>query len=344
MKIFAENKNFNNAANGEKINIPAVSVVIPVYESAKFLADALDSIVNQTFKDIEIICIYDESQDNTLEILESYAQKDNRFVIIKNPERKNIAYALNIGIKNAKGKYIARMDSDDISVRTRLEEQFRYMESHQDMGICGSYIKKFGKVNRLVKSSVSNEDIKANLLFNCCVFHPTAFIRKSVLEKYNLLYDENYAVCEDYDMWARCIKYCKFSNIPKALLNYREHDENISKEKDVHFYALGIIKKQCSDYFVKDIDENVFKNIFDSDCLEIQDLKECFDWILQNIDSTKVDKNIFKKYLTKAVIKKLRSSFKKNRNFYPILCMFKYNFIYAIFFLFLNVFKIKRWK
>ena len=102
---------------------PLVSVVMPVYNSSNFLAEAMDSLVNQTLKNIEIICVYDKSDDNSLEILKSYAQKDNRVRIIENEEKRGIGFALNLGLDAANGKYIARMDADDISVLSRLQIQ-----------------------------------------------------------------------------------------------------------------------------------------------------------------------------------------------------------------------------
>lgn len=323
-----------------------VSIVIPVYESAKFLRESLDSIINQTYKNIEIICVYDKSSDNSLEILEEYALKDKRVIIIKSDKKIGISHALNLAIKASKGKYIARMDSDDIAVLSRIEEQYTYMEANPQTAVCGSFIRKFGRINRLVKCPVCYEEIKANLLFNCCMFHPTVFIRKHMLEKYNLFYNEDITVCEDFDLWVKCIKLFEFHNIPKALLKYREHDKNLSKSKSVETTALDIIGRQCEYYLNISSRDKAFQIIFNPAYLDflLPELDDAYRFVLQKINTEKVDIKFFKKYLHKAIIKKLKKCFKKYKSLVIIFNMFRYNIAYAILFLFLNFLLIKRCK
>ena len=325
---------------------PCVSVVIPVYNSAKFLSEAIDSIVNQTLQDIEIICVYDKSNDESLEILQQYAQKDNRVRVIINEEKKGIGYALNLGLDAAKGKYIARMDADDISVLTRLKKQFDFMEKHKDIGVCGSFIKKFGDVNRTVHCPVDSEEIKVNMIFNCCMMHPTVMFNKDMLEKYNLRYNDEYRVCEDYDMWVRCIRYFKFYNIPEPLLNYREHCENISKKQNqsINPLAIALTKKQLDQYLDIELSVDEINILFDVENKDFSKLYDLYCRLLQAIKQDEINKKLFKKYLAKAIIRKLKKCFKKDKNAFSLLRMFRYNFFSALIYTLTHFYKIKRLK
>src|SRR5438270_280343 len=116
-----------------KKNIPKISVIMPAYNAQKYISQAIESILNQTFKDFELIIIDDASQDNTAKIIGDFARKDNRIIYLRNKENLKLSKALNLGIKKAQGKYIARMDADDISLPDRLDKQFSFMEKHQEI-------------------------------------------------------------------------------------------------------------------------------------------------------------------------------------------------------------------
>ena len=325
---------------------PLVSVVIPVYNSANFLAEAMDSLVNQTLKDIEIICVYDKSDDNSLEILKSYAQKDNRVRIIENEEKRGIGFALNLGLDAANGKYIARMDADDISVLSRLQVQYEYMEKNPDIDICGSFIKKFGASSRIVRVPQKHKQIKTKMMFSCCVMHPTAIFRKAALEKHNVRYNEEYRICEDYDLWARCMEYCKFHNIPKVLLYYRVHNENTSNtHKDsVMELTLDITKRQFEKYFGSNISVEDIESFLNNESFDTQKIYALYKFMLDNAAAQNLDRTIFKRFLTKKVIKKLRNCFKKDKTLFSLLQMFRYNLFSALFYTLTHFYRIKRLK
>ena len=118
-------------------NNPLVSVIIPAYNANGFLSDAINSILNQTYKNLEIIIVDDGSTDETPKILKIFAKKDQRIKIIRNKRNLNIANSLNIGIKSAKGNYIARMDADDISLPHRIKNQMNYLHKHPEIVILG---------------------------------------------------------------------------------------------------------------------------------------------------------------------------------------------------------------
>ncbi|HRZ85594.1 MAG TPA: glycosyltransferase [Candidatus Paceibacterota bacterium] len=213
--------------------IPLVSVVMPVYNSEKYVAQAIESVLNQTFKDFEFIIIDDGSTDKSLEIIKKYAKKDKRIKVIVNNSNLKICKTLNKGIKLAKGKYIARMDSDDISLPTRFEEQVNFLEKNPDVGIVGSYIKLFedsGKILGIRKYSQEDKELKERIFFYSPFAHPTVMMRKEIFDK-GIYYQEVDFPSEDLNLWFRIGSRYKFSNIPKVLLNYRYHENSTTGSK-----------------------------------------------------------------------------------------------------------------
>ena len=205
------------------IKNPLISVVMPVYNGENYLSEAIDSILNQTYADFEFIILNDGSTDKTEDIILSYS--DPRIVYVKNPENLQIVKTLNKGISLAKGKYIARMDADDISLPQRFSKQVGFMEANLDVGVCGAWIKTFGEIESIWSMPTEHDEILVTLLFNSCIMHPTAFLRKSVLSKQNEIYDSQFNKAEDYELWTRLILETRFANIPEVLLRYRLLDQ-----------------------------------------------------------------------------------------------------------------------
>lgn len=223
------------------MEVPKVTVLMPVYNGEKYLGEAIESILNQTFTNFEFLIIDDGSTDNSVEIINSY--NDKRIIFVKNDKNLKLPTTLNKGIKLAQGEYIARMDCDDISVPDRLEKQVNYLDNHLDVGICGSRYEVLdeGIVREL---PLDYELIKARLLFHCVIKHPTVMMRKFVLNQNNLYYQNT--VLEDFDLWIRCSKVTKIINLPEPLLKCRYHEEQvtavfkeeISDDVDKQLYAL----------------------------------------------------------------------------------------------------------
>ncbi|HOL87585.1 MAG TPA: glycosyltransferase family 2 protein, partial [Defluviitoga tunisiensis] len=207
---------------------PMISVIMPVYNGEKYLPEAIESILNQTYKNFEFIIINDGSTDRTEEIILSY--KDDRIIYVKNEKNLQIVESLNKGINLAKGKYIARMDADDISLPKRLEKQIEFMEKNTHVGVCGTWMKTFGEKNEVWKMPISHDEIVVSMLFNSCIMHPTAVIRTKVLKENNLYYDQKYNKVEDYELWTRLVKYTQFANIPEILLKYRIFENDSSRK------------------------------------------------------------------------------------------------------------------
>lgn len=208
---------------------PLVTILMPVYNGEKYLEEAIKSILNQTFRDFEFLIIDDGSTDKSAEIIASF--NDARIRLERNEANLGLIKTLNKGFRLSKGKYIARMDCDDISLPKRLSIQASFMEKHPEIGVCGSWVKVIGLKQKFINKYPQNDgEARAYFLFNTPFAHPSVIIRKEIIEKHNLEYDENYKHAEDYELWSRIIGHTKISNISKVLLRYRMHPESASKK------------------------------------------------------------------------------------------------------------------
>ena len=208
---------------------PAISVVMSTYNRAAFLPRSIESILAQTFKDFEFIIINDGSPDETDKILSFFAKKDKRIRVITNEQNKGLIYSLNKGLEEARGKYIARMDDDDIALPNRFEKQYDFMEKNPDFAVVGSWI---GNPNNGKKWSFHNETdpdkIKMYLYVNIVpISHPASFLRRSFLNKHNIRYSYAYKAAEDRKFWLDIMDAGgKISNVPEILLLFRLHGTN----------------------------------------------------------------------------------------------------------------------
>lgn len=204
----------------------AISVVMSVYnEPVDWIRQSIDSILNQTFRYFEFIIINDNPEGiSQKKLLKDFAAKDNRIKIIENEENKGLTKSLNIGISKATGKYIARMDADDISMPNRFQVQFDYMESHPEIDICGTWAKLFGDIPLIAykanKLPIEPDQIKLFALFYNPMIHPTIMIRR---RSFTLpIYNKDFKKAQDYVLIGESlISGKKLANIPKILLKYR---------------------------------------------------------------------------------------------------------------------------
>lgn len=211
-------------------DLPLVSVIIPCYNAELFVKEALDSILNQSYRHLEVLCIDDCSKDKTLSILYEYAQNDSRVKVFTNPVNMKLAAALNIGLEHAHGKYIARMDADDISVFNRIELQVEFLERNPQIDICGGQciiIDKYGYRLGKMEYLLSNDELKPVLLFDSCFAHPSVLFRKSIYESIGG-YEELMPI-EDLEYWIRMsMNGFKMANLSCVLLYYRVHGNNVT--------------------------------------------------------------------------------------------------------------------
>lgn len=227
---------------------PYVSVIMSVYNTdPDWLGMAIESILQQTLTNFEFIIIDDKSTDESGQIIQSYALTDPRIIFLKNESNLGLTKSLNRGLKIAKGKYIARMDADDISVNDRLEYQFRYMELNKNVAVTGGNIYVHGHNGDFITAYNDDPDIlNIQMMFhNAGVPHPTAMIRKSFLDSNHIAYDETILKSQDYALWSEILTAGgKIKLLPKVLLEYRIHAGQISAKREVqNNYAYTVAVK-----------------------------------------------------------------------------------------------------
>lgn len=224
-----------------------ISVVMAAYNAEKYLKEAMDSILSQTFGDFELIVIDDASADGSGQILRGYAAKDSRVVVLVNEQNLGLTKSLNKGLSVAKGEYIARMDADDISVPDRFEKQVAFLDSHPDysfVSCIGRYIDEDGKEEQLRLFPETNEEIYAMMPKVDAVMHPGVMFRREDIRKIGD-YCEDFRVVQDYDLWFRGMAAgYKFYNIQEPLVLFRRNDSyNTRKSKAYRMVDYRVRKK-----------------------------------------------------------------------------------------------------
>ena len=202
-----------------------VSVIMPVYNTGLYVKEAIESILSQTYCNIELLIFDDNSTDASVQIITSFS--DERIRLIKKPQQTGITDSLIEGIKIATGKYIARMDGDDICHPSRLEKQVAFLEANHDYGIVGAFIQTIQKdgQTQIWEYPVNDEDIRSYTIVNAPFAHPTVMIKKQVLTDNGLTYKKTFEFCEDYKLWVDLLKVTKGKNINEVLLQYRLHPQ-----------------------------------------------------------------------------------------------------------------------
>lgn len=205
-----------------------ISVLMPVYKTPEaYLREAIESILNQSYSDFELLILDDCPDDNREQIVKSY--RDKRIKYLQNEKNLGITPSRNKLIALAKGEYLAIFDHDDISLPDRLAKQAAVLDANPDIGVVGCQVEFFQNQSRISKYPQNDQDIKVALMATCALIHPGAMIRKKLLLENNIRYEKDYSPSEDYRLWCRLIPYTKFYNIPEVLLRYRDHDCNTSK-------------------------------------------------------------------------------------------------------------------
>lgn len=218
----------------DMLNAQKISVIMPVYNGEKYIAEAVESIEKQTYKNWEIIIYDDASADSTPVYLKKKAETDPRIRVIGESSRKGQSYARNRAIEAAHGTYLALLDADDLALPSRLEIQYRFMEEHPEIEVAGTWtiIRDENGTEEVYQTETDPDIISAGLLFHTMLVNSSVIIRKTFLTENNLSYDENSPfLAEDYALWAKCAEKGRIANIPLTLSVYRKHSHSISAEK-----------------------------------------------------------------------------------------------------------------
>jgi glycosyltransferase involved in cell wall biosynthesis len=232
------------------MNAPEISIVLPAYNCGSFLKEAIESMLNQSFEDFELIIINDGSTDKTEDVIKSFS--DPRIIYLKNEKNSGLVYTLNKGIDIAKGNYIARMDGDDIALPTRLAKQKAILDEHPEISAAASTITFINEKNepagdwQLDKATIHSSEIKRCLPHENCIAHPSVMIRSQILKelKYNP-YQKN---IEDYDLWLRIMsRGYSITKVEEPQILYRIHDSSITsvhlKKKNFFFKHFTMKRK-----------------------------------------------------------------------------------------------------
>ncbi len=213
--------------------MPEISVIMPVHNGEKYLREAVDSILSQTFSDFELLIIDDGSTDSTPDIIKSI--DDERIVYLKNESNMGISHSLNRGIAASKGKYIARMDADDISLPQRFEKQIEFMKSNPEVMLLGCAVEAFGEdfENTVRVFSKFNDDIKIDMLFSTPFAHPSLMFNRRIFE--DGLYNSDFNGIEDYELWIRFAKKHQMSTLDEVLFMYRMHVSQVTKNTNADY-------------------------------------------------------------------------------------------------------------
>jgi glycosyltransferase involved in cell wall biosynthesis len=207
---------------------PKVSIIMPAYNTEKFIGASIESVLNQTYKDFELIIVDDGSEDSTASIVKHYG--DSRIVYFKNDANLGLAGARNIGLSLAKGEYIAWLDSDDLSHPARVEKQLKVLENNKQVGLCGTWVQTIGAVEGAVwKYPTKTDELRCRMLFDDPLATSSAMMRRECLDNQNDAFDPDYPPAEDYDLWERISQKWNLTNIPEILTYYRIHSAQTSK-------------------------------------------------------------------------------------------------------------------
>lgn len=232
--------------------IPLVSILVPAYNAEDTIKNSIDSILKQTVKDFEIIIVNDGSTDNTINILSSI--KDNRIKIITK-HHSGISNSLNIGIKECKGKYIARFDTDDIMLEDRLEIQTNYMEEHDECDVLSTGCLVQNSDDNIEEVNFDNKIVAFNdLLLTNNIIHPTVMFRRSSLEKLDFIYESLYDGCEDYKLWFNCLANgLNIHIVDKKTIIYNNRKNQREKGYINNLYLIERIKQSYTNKNIGDL-------------------------------------------------------------------------------------------
>jgi len=229
--------------------MPILTVFTPVYNLDKYISETIKSVLSQTFTDFEYILIDDCSDDKTIEIIESF--NDPRIRLIKNNTNQGISYNRNLAIEEAKGKYLAMIDGDDLALPARFKKQVQFLENNYDYGILGTDVINIDEngiqIGKIINYAIPDNEIPSRMLFNNYIATSSIMVRLSNINEFR--FKKEFIVAEDYELWIRFIRKYKIGHIRLPLTKYRIHENSISiqKEKLMLETETALIKQQLNE-------------------------------------------------------------------------------------------------
>ncbi len=209
---------------------PLVTVLMSVYNAEAYLSEAVESVLAQTYQNFEFLIVDDASTDQSAVIIDGYP--DHRIRLIRNQTNLGLTTSLNKGLAQARGKYIARTDADDVSYSVRLERQVAFMEAHPVVGLCGTWGRLLGLAGNHNRTfPTQNNDLQVALLCYNPFIHPSVMLRTGALQELDTPFDERFRYAQDYELWSRLSEQWEIANLPDVLIGYRIHDQQISSHR-----------------------------------------------------------------------------------------------------------------
>lgn len=240
---------------------PLISVVMSTYNRSGMLSESIESILNQTFDDFEFIIINDNSTDSTKEVIQSYS--DSRIKLFNNKQNCGCTFNYHNAQNIAKGKYIAHIDDDDISLLTRFEKQYDYMENNPDITLLGTYIETFGE-NKRPSWVFYTEPQKLDFMLNFYnpICHSSVIYRKSFVEKHAINYDISKKCSQDYDLYKQIVMNGGLlANLPDVLVKYRMHKIRLTDIKETQDVQIENAEKVKKELLLRFVDEEKLQEI-----------------------------------------------------------------------------------
>jgi glycosyltransferase involved in cell wall biosynthesis len=292
------------------MNRPLVSVVMPVYNAEKYLQLTLDSVIGQDYPNLEIVIVNDGSTDNSKNIILEY--KEPRIRYFENPKNCGIVKTRNRGLEEARGKYIAVMDSDDIALPDRIKIQVEFLEKNPSYGMCGTWFQTIDGDGNLLKKArfpANDKDARSNLIVHNCFCHSTVMMRSKLAKEF--MYDIGYDVVEDYQLWYKISRVAKIINLPHFTTYYRVHGNNISTTRNNHMFKLvDIINSNMLDdlnikYSPEELKIHSNSLISNKSFFEEKNkISELQNWILKLLSEIKKNKDYNQYIVYKTLAKK----------------------------------------
>ena len=244
--------------------MPKISVVLPIYNSEKFIYESVQSILAQTVDDFELILIDDASTDKTAKVLARLS--DKRIKIIRHEENLGLVKSLNEGLQEAKGEFIVRMDHDDIALPNRIEKQLNFLKLNTKIGLVGSgyrLLDEDGIIELTYRPPMTPDEINWGMCFLCPIAHPTVMARREIMNEYGG-YKETAQYAEDYELWERMTRKVDFANLNEPLLLLRKHSNNMTnlwREKNLSV-ATNVANRRINFLLEEEVDRQIVGCIY----------------------------------------------------------------------------------
>jgi glycosyltransferase involved in cell wall biosynthesis len=327
--------------------MPQITVIMPVYNGMPFLKDAVDSIINQDFQDFELIILNDASTDDSADFINGLG--DPRIVKVHHSVNQGLINTLNEGLKLSRGKFIARMDQDDISYKHRFSRQLSFFYNNQNISMCGTFARIIGS-DSILTYPTEHEELRLAMLELNPFIHPSTMFKSSIIKDYGLYYKDDYKSAEDYEFWFNMSSKVSVANVPEVLLDYRVHPKQISSNDrktqitsadKVRFNAVeSIIGRNLSED-----EKNIhFKFLYGVNTDSFQ-MRRVLHWIeklkKENFENGIYLSSIFNNWIFKSKVRFLKENFLWNnsdfkkwgvviRNPFIFSCMSSYEWLYSI--------------